>query len=452
MAKDKISDYSSTANSNTDIAGINIDEGCAPSGINDAIRTLMAQLKTWQSGGQDVYIHPAGSASAPSITANGDTNTGIFFPAADTVGITTGGSERARVDSAGNLGLGVTPSTWGGNTSKVLEFANGVSFLGNLAVPAAYVNTNAISSTGGSSWTYKSTNPATQYLQFNGQHIWQYAASGTAGNAITFTQAMTLDASGNLGLGITSPVGLGSGVATLDIGGTNGGGLRFRRSGNSAFLFADGSGVDLGTNDSVYLRFITNATERARIDSSGNLLVGTTSASRYSVDFRQRVVATNGFAAQFESPASTTEATVWIHNTGTSGTRGLIQFVTSSLATVGKISTDGSTTTYGTSSDYRLKENIAPMTGALAAVAQLKPCTYTWKSNGAAGQGFIAHELQEVVPDAVVGEKDAVKEDGSIDPQGIDTSFLVATLTAAIQELKATVDAQAARITALEQA
>ena len=80
MSKDKISDYSSTANSNTDIAGINIDEGCAPSGINDAIRTLMAQLKTWQSGGQDIYIHPAGSAAAPSITATGDTNTGIFFP------------------------------------------------------------------------------------------------------------------------------------------------------------------------------------------------------------------------------------------------------------------------------------------------------------------------------------------------------------------------------------
>ena len=85
MSKDKISDYSTTANSNTDIGGINVDEGCAPSGINDAIRTLMAQLKTWQSGGQDIYIHPAGSAAAPSITATGDTNTGVFFPAADTV-------------------------------------------------------------------------------------------------------------------------------------------------------------------------------------------------------------------------------------------------------------------------------------------------------------------------------------------------------------------------------
>ncbi len=72
MSKDKISDYSATANSNTDIGGINIDEGCAPSGINDAIRTLMKQLKDWQSGSQDVYIMPAGTASAPAVTTTGD--------------------------------------------------------------------------------------------------------------------------------------------------------------------------------------------------------------------------------------------------------------------------------------------------------------------------------------------------------------------------------------------
>jgi hypothetical protein len=79
-----------------------------------------------------------------------------------------------------------------------------------------------------------------------------------------------------------------------------------------------------------------------------------------------------------------------------------------------------------------------------------KPVTYTWKADGSVGQGFIAHELQEVVPDCVTGEKDAVNEDGSIKPQGIDTSFLVATLTAAIQELSAKNDALEARVAALE--
>ena len=90
------------------------------------------------------------------------------------------------------------------------------------------------------------------------------------------------------------------------------------------------------------------------------------------------------------------------------------------------------------------------MTGALAKVAALKPCTYTWKLDGSNGQGFIAHELQAVIPDAVSGEKDAVEEDGTIKPQGIDQSRIVATLTAAIQELNAKVDAQAAEIDTLK--
>ena len=90
------------------------------------------------------------------------------------------------------------------------------------------------------------------------------------------------------------------------------------------------------------------------------------------------------------------------------------------------------------------------MTGALNTIAQLKPVTYNWKSNGTSGQGFIAHELQEVVPDCVIGEKDAVNEDGSIKAQVIDTSFLVATLTKAIQEQQALIESLTTRLTALE--
>ena len=77
------------------------------------------------------------------------------------------------------------------------------------------------------------------------------------------------------------------------------------------------------------------------------------------------------------------------------------------------------------------------MTGALDTVLQLKPVTYKWKVDGSDGQGFIAHELQAVVPDCVTGEKDAVDAEGNPQYQGIDTSFLVATLTAAIQEQQA---------------
>ena len=118
-------------------------------------------------------------------------------------------------------------------------------------------------------------------------------------------------------------------------------------------------------------------------------------------------------------------------------------------ATKGTISVSNTGTTYNTTSDYRLKEDVQSMGGALAKVAALKPVTYKWKADGSHGEGFIAHELAEVCPHAVTGEKDATEiytdEEGNEQTrpkyQGIDTSFLVATLTAAIQELKAEFDA-----------
>jgi len=146
-----------------------------------------------------------------------------------------------------------------------------------------------------------------------------------------------------------------------------------------------------------------------------------------------------------------------IFSTGSASTNDFILWYGGG-GTQGGITGNGAGINYSSSSDYRLKENIVPMTGALAKVAQLKPCTYIWKFDGSDGQGFIAHELQEVCPDAVTGRKDDVEiytdEDGNeqtkIKPQGVDTSFLVATLTAAIQELKAIVDAQAAEIAELK--
>jgi hypothetical protein len=181
----------------------------------------------------------------------------------------------------------------------------------------------------------------------------------------------------------------------------------------------------------------SSGAERMRIDSSGRLFVNQTGQLGNTL---QRM------GLQFNSSVE------WGLNITSSSTAtgNAINFTNSSGTQIGQIQTSTTATAYVTSSDYRLKENIAPMTGALAKVAQLKPVTYKWKLDGSASQGFIAHELQEVVPECVTGEKDAVDADGKPVYQGIDTSFLVATLTASIQELKAIVDAQAARIAALE--
>jgi len=184
-------------------------------------------------------------------------------------------------------------------------------------------------------------------------------------------------------------------------------------------------------NYASYLSFVVRAngsglSEAARIDSSGNLLVGCTATPSASVKGAGLIKDTTGTDLYLASDDTASDRLIWFYNPN-----GL----------VGGITVSGSATAYNTSSDYRLKNTIAPMTGALAKVALLKPCTYKWNVDGSNGEGFIAHELAEVVPDAVSGEKDAVNEDGSIKPQGIDTSFLIATLTAAIQELKAEFDA-----------
>ena len=179
----------------------------------------------------------------------------------------------------------------------------------------------------------------------------------------------------------------------------------------------------------------TGGTQRAVVDASGNLLVGTTSSVAKLHVLANAAVVDPVTVSNSDSGSGSQFAIVFRRNTST---------------VVGSIQTTNVATSYNTSSDYRLKENIAPMTGALAKVALLKPCVYKWKVDGSDGQGFIAHELAEVEAGCVTGEKDAVDADGNPKYQGIDTSFLVATLTAAIQEQQAIITQLQADVAALK--
>jgi len=293
-----------------------------------------------------------GSASTPAVQGT-DTNTGIFFPAADTIAFGEGGTESMRINSDGKVLIGASSSDLSG-TSQALVIGSG-----GLAVQF-----------GGSTGTYLKVNPG------NANGIVELVADARTGNYPDMT-------------------------------------------------------------------FKTSSTERARITSGGDFVLGATTNSGYNF----RVSAGNKYAAGFENSSGNIPITCQI--VSGSGSQTFITFYNGATNT-GYINTTGTNTLYTSISDYRLKENIAPMTGALATVAQLKPCTYTWKADGSDGQGFIAHELQAVVPDCVTGEKDAVDADGNPKYQGIDTSFLVATLTAAIQELKAELDTTKARLAALE--
>jgi hypothetical protein len=184
-------------------------------------------------------------------------------------------------------------------------------------------------------------------------------------------------------------------------------------------------------------------TERMRINSSGVVGINqdANSYAQLAVRFNPSGSANNstGFSVQPDA--------------GTSGAR-LIFFYNEAGSGMGSITRNGTSNAvlYNTSSDYRLKDSITPMTGALAKVQALKPVTWTWKDGGQAGEGFIAHEVQEVVPSAVSGEKDAVDTNGNPNYQGMDASYLVATLTAAIQEQQAIITDLKSRIEALEQA
>jgi len=259
------------------------------------------------------------------------------------------------------------------------------------------------------------------------------------------TTAISIDASQNVGIGATTP------ADALNIGT----GKKFRAThsasvyqqifssssgnfinayGDTLQLTADSGAIYLTTTAAQPMVFQTSNADRMRIDSSGYLLVGCTaypSSSVAGAALSPSVVSVNPHRFSVGSGTGVITVMTFVNGNGI----------------VGAINTSGSNTVYSTSSDYRLKKDIAPMTGSLQKVSLLKPCTYKWKSDNSAGQGFIAHELAEVFPDAVIGEKDAVDADGEIKSQQIDTSFLVATLTAAIQELKAINDTQAETLT-----
>ena len=261
------------------------------------------------------------------------------------------------------------------------------------------------------------------------------------------------DASGNVGYGTVSPSAKVQGnldAAPSASGNMTGGLMGSAGDGAQAIAFGGSTG-DYTWIQSAFrnnaavsaasLRFYMGATERARIDSSGNLLVGTTSSS----------TPVSGFSAETSAGGSGVYTRINIGHSSSAGNGESFARFLFNITAIGSIVRSGASgVAYNTSSDYRLKNTIAPMTGALDKVALLKPVTYKWNVDGSDGQGFIAHELQEVVEGCVTGEKDAVDADGNPQYQGIDTSFLVATLTAAIQEQQAIITALTTRITALE--
>jgi hypothetical protein len=157
----------------------------------------------------DRFLFTSGSAALPSIAINGDTDTGMWSPAANTLAWSNNGAETMRLDASGNLGLGVTPSAWS-NGFKALEIAGAASVAAN-GSRRIQISTNVAGGVAadGSGGTYSTSAQAARYQQVDGVHYWYTAPSGTAGNAISFTEAMRLNASGELLVGTTTSSGAG---------------------------------------------------------------------------------------------------------------------------------------------------------------------------------------------------------------------------------------------------
>jgi hypothetical protein len=201
-------------------------------------------------------------------------------------------TKRLTIASTGNVGIGVTPSAWYSSSGySALQVGNASLFGRNSANSELYLSSNAYDNSSGNP-TYITTDFAARYVQNDGVHSWLTAASGTAGAAITFTQAMTLTAAGNLGIGTVSPnarLSLGTGTTSkllvYDGGFTGSGGNGFFAgfavdypSGNDFGMFAHNNGALVfgkytNNND------LNNVTERMRITSGGDVGIGTASPS-----------------------------------------------------------------------------------------------------------------------------------------------------------------------------
>jgi hypothetical protein len=473
---------------------------------------------TWVTGKIGAYRDTATSGVASSYLA---------FATTTGAGDLT---ERLRLDSSGNLGLGVTPSAWRTAYETRAIQVGPVASIFSLSASetnnyAGFKYNNYQQSDGNN--IYLKSNFATEYRQANGAHQWLNAPSGTAGNAISFTQAMTLDASGQLGIGATSPsanldIVTPTGTAKIKVGNNTlaggsylnlqgasgsktwfvasnyniGGALEFIQStanggstpaGTASMLIDSSGNVGIGTSSPAFkldvsgsirantgyfrstntytvftgadilgttggitsiganpIVFGTDGTERARIDSSGNLLVGVTSA--------------NG-TEKFSVTSASTEVAFFQNSSNTSGYSGIRSQIGSSNTSTWHFrgETRGYTNYYlygnGTtsySSDIRLKKNVQTARGYLEDLNKLRVVKYQWKGEDPDCQqvelGLIAQEVEEVFPNLI--QEHEVEGVGNM--KHIKQSVLPFMMLKAIQEQQAIIESLTARVSALE--
>ena len=526
--------------------------------VNGSIRSGAVSV----DGGSNRYMYITSSDGAGECelrlgdVADTDAGSIAYNNGSDSLQFRAGAAERLRINSAGNLGIGTSSVTAAIQVAKGTTvnggpapgYASGSACFGNDTSGSAYglvmgaagtgagyisaqrtdgtaqtyplhlqpnggnvgIGTNSPSSAlevvGGSSLgsgftqsrsghpTFGITNGGTDSVYFSiapdggsQQAFMQVRDDNTDVDSIALStsgsERVRIDSAGNVGIGTSLPAAklhLASGSALEQRIVHEGNGTTvIRRDGSTSYLLSESGGA---TSRNLAFGYQTSSgsaiTETMRIDSSGHLLVSKTSPGDFTPGFEVQPTGTmlayrtGGLAGIF----------------GRSNNGELIRF-NENVTQVGSISITGNSTAYNTSSDYRLKEDDVPMTGATERVKALRPINFAWKTDGSRVDGFFAHEVQEVVPEAATGAKDAMMdeeyevtpaayedvttpaveavldEDGVViteaveestesvlvteavmatrsvpDYQGIDQSKLVPLLTATIQELIARIE------------
>ena len=360
---------------------------------------------------------PDGTADAPSIANSGDQDTGIFFPAANSVGVSTAGVQQLVIDSSGNVGIGTSS-------------------------PASLLH-------------LKSNTPYIRFEDDNDNQDWQIEARAFFGiyDVTDSTFRFAVDGDGNVGIGTTSTGAVVSGMPTLHLASTTAGrsgAIRWKNTGetNKAVAYWFGTEFQIGTETSHPLKFTTADTEQMRIDSSGNVLFAKTTTGLQNDGFE--IGAVGGGRQLSLTQSGNGVPAMYINHRYGAGTQSAIQFYFGT-SHVGSINVTSTATAYVTSSDYRLKENVVDLDGAITRVKQLQPRRFNFIVDAdTTVDGFLAHEAQAVVPEAVTGTHDEVDNDNNPVYQGIDQSKLVPLLTAALQEAIAEIETLKTKVAALE--